>query len=169
MEKEGREFLMVNNDYIKIQNRIKKSLFHILSSESDDDSEKKWLIDHSSNPKFKQLIPQMSVLSLHTLEVISQNEGIKGVDIANELNVTKGAISKTTRKLLDHGLIRKAQSPTNLKEIYFYETPLGSELSKLHQELHIEMDKKSMELLKIYDIESLKTVAEFLEKLAQLR
>lgn len=160
--------IKADTDVIKIQKRIKKSLLHIFNNESDDDSEKKWLIEHSSNAKLKQLIPQMSILGLHTLEMISQNEGIKGVAIASELNVTKGAISKTTRKLLDQGLIKKTQTPANLKEIYFYDTPLGAELSKLHQELHIELDKKSMELLKSYDLESLELVADFMEKLAQL-
>lgn len=47
------------------------------------------------------------VLGLHTLDAISQNEGMKGIDIVYELNVTKGAISKVTKKLLAQGLIEK--------------------------------------------------------------
>ncbi|TBL77789.1 MarR family transcriptional regulator [Paenibacillus thalictri] len=159
----------MNDDFINIQSRIKKSILHILTSESDDDSEKKWLMERVTSHQLKKMAPQLSVLSLHTLDVIHQNEGIKGIDIAHELNVTKGAISKVTRKLLDHGLIQKAQLPTNQKEVYFSVTPLGAELAELHDQLHKELDKKSLELLKSYDVPSLEIVAGFLEKLAQLR
>lgn len=159
----------VDNDIKKIQKRIKEALWSIFASESDDDSDKMWLIEHTSNDDLKQLIPKLSVLSLHTLEIISQNEGIKGKDIAQELVVTKGAISKVTRKLLDYGLIKKKQCPTNLKEIYFYDTPLGAELSKLHLQYHLELDQKSFELFQSYDLTSLEIVADFLEKLARLR
>lgn len=151
----------------RIKERIQKSLLQMIISESDDDAEKNWLVEHTANPELKQLAPHLSILSLHALEVISEKEGIKGVDIAKELNVTKGAISKTIRKLLNHGLIKKEQRPTNLKEIYYYVTPLGAELSELHRQLHMEKDKMVLELLKGYDLESLVIIIDFIEKLAQ--
>lgn len=155
-------------EFKEIQDRIKKSLLHIFTAESNDDAEKIWLIERTANQQLKKLIPQLSVLCLHTLEIISQHECIKGIDIAHDLNVTKGAISKVTRKLLDHGLIKKSQRPTNLKEIYFSVTPLGTELMNLHEQLHMEFDKKSLELLKHYELSSLELVADFLEKLSRL-
>lgn len=156
-------------DLQKIKERIQKSLLQIMVNESDDDVEKNWLIENTFNPEIKQLAPILSILSLHVLEVISEKEGIKGVDIAKELNVTKGAISKTTRKMLDQGLIKKEQRPTNLKEIYYYVTPLGAELSELHRLMHLEKDKKAFELLKSYDLKSLELISDFIEKLARLR
>lgn len=156
-------------DLQKIQDRIQKSLLQILVSESDDDAEKKWLVEHTSNPKLKKLAAHLSILSLHTLEAISEREGIKGADIAKELKVTKGAISKTTRKLLDLGLIRKEQRPTNLKEVYYHVTPLGAELSDLHRQMHREKDKIVFELLRSYDLKSLELIAGFIEKLARSR
>jgi DNA-binding MarR family transcriptional regulator len=158
----------LHQDLKGIQDRIKKSLFHIFTAESNDDSEKNWLIERTANQQLKKLIPQLSVLCLHTLEIISQHECIKGIDIAHNLNVTKGAISKVTRRLLNHGLIKKSQRPTNLKEIYFSVTPLGTELANLHEQLHMEFDKKSLELLKRYDLASLELVADFLENLSRL-
>ncbi|WP_067937157.1 MarR family transcriptional regulator [Alicyclobacillus kakegawensis] len=158
----------MDNDLKKIQDRIKKSLFSIVHRELDDDSDKKWLNEHVSNDDLKRLVPKLSVLSLHTLEIISQNEGIKGTDIARELDVTRGAISKVIRKLLDYGLIRKEQRPTNLREIHLFLTPLGAELSELHRQYHLELDKKGLELLKSYDLSSLELVADFLENLARL-
>jgi DNA-binding MarR family transcriptional regulator len=157
------------NDLQIIKDRIQKSLLHILISESNDDAEKKWLMEHTCNPELKQLAPHLSILSLHVLEIISEHDGIKGIDIAKELNVTKGAISKTTRKLLNHGLIKKEQRPTNMKEIYYYATPLGLELSELHRQLHLEMDKRTLDLIKSYDQKSLEIITDFFEKLAHLK
>jgi DNA-binding MarR family transcriptional regulator len=171
LETMGGRFIMTDastNDLQKIKERIQKSLFQILANEFDNDVEKKRLVERISNPELKRLAPHLSILSLHTLEVISEKEGIKGIDIAKELNVTKSAISKTTRKLLDQGLIKKEQRPTNLKEIYYYVTPLGAELSELHRQLHREKDRKAFDLLRSYDQKSLEIIADFIEKMARL-
>ncbi|MNN87067.1 MarR family protein [compost metagenome] len=85
------------------------------------------------------------------------------------MGITKGAVSKITRKLLDQGLIRKTQLPDNLKEIFFYVTPLGAELAELHRLFHEEQDQKAMGLLSSFDVTSLEIVADFMEKLASLR
>lgn len=104
------------------------------------------------------------------LDVIEAHpEGVKGIDIARMLGITKGTVSKITRKLLEQGLIRKTQRPDNLKEIYFLATPLGAELAGLHRLFHEEQDKKAVELLSGYDAAALEIVADFLEKLAALR
>ncbi|SHI41067.1 MarR family transcriptional regulator [Lutispora thermophila] len=157
------------NDLQKAVDRIQKSLIQILVRESDDDAEKKWLIEHTSNPEIKQIAPHLSILGLHVLEVIFEKEGIKGIDIAGELKVTKGAVSKVTRKLLDHGLIRKVRRPTNLKEIYYYVTSLGAELADLHRQMHKEKDRIVFELLQDYDKKCQEQIIDFMEKLAQLR
>jgi DNA-binding MarR family transcriptional regulator len=158
------------DDLKKYKDRLEKSLFQILANESDDDAEKRWLMEHTSNPKLKQLAPHLTILSLHTLDVISisEKEGVKGVDIAKELNVTKGAVSKSTQRLLNHGLIKKERRPDNRKEIYFYVTPLGAELAELHRQMHREKDQKAFELLCSYDLPSLELITDFMEKLARL-
>lgn len=158
-----------NDDLQRIKGRIEKSLLRLLASESDDDAEKNWLKEHASDSELKRLVPHITILGLHALDVISEGEGVRAVDIAKELGVTKGAISKTTRKLLDHGLIKREKRPDNLKEIYYYVTPLGAELAKLHRQLHREKDQRALELFRGYDLESLKLIAEFMEKLARLR
>ncbi|WP_274651127.1 MarR family transcriptional regulator [Paenibacillus humicola] len=158
-----------NEDFLKLTDRIQKSMLLLLASQTDDDSDKTWLMERTSNPRLKKLIPRQSVLSLHTLDIISRHKGIKGADIARELEVTKGAISKITRRQLEQELIQKSQLPSNLKEIYFAVTPLGAELAELHRQFHLEHDQKGLELFRSYDLQSLETVADFLEKLARLR
>ncbi|WP_339302259.1 MarR family transcriptional regulator [Paenibacillus sp. FSL H7-0737] len=159
----------MNDDLFQLKNRIEKSIYRILISETDEDQDRLWLIEHISDDRLKRLLPRLSVSSLHVLDVINMHEGIKGADIARDMEITKGAVSKITRKLLDYDLIRKTQLPDNLKEIYFSMTPLGTELAELHRVFHQEKDQKVMELLTSFDAASLEIVADFLEKLARLR
>jgi len=159
----------MNDDLLQLKNRIEKSLYRILINENDENQDRLWLMEHISDDRLKGLLPHLSISGLHILDVIDTHERIKGVDIAREMGITKGAVSKITRKLLEQDLIRKTQLPDNLKEIYFSVTPLGAELAELHRLFHQQQDQKAMELLASYDAMSLETVAGFLEKLANLR
>ncbi len=159
----------MNDELLQLKNRIEKSIYRILISETDEDQDRLWLMEHISDDRLKKLLPRLSISSLHVLDVIRKHESIKGIDIARDMEITKGAVSKITRKLLDQGLIRKTQLPDNLKEIYFSVTPLGAELAELHRLFHLEQDLKAMELMTSFDAASLKIVADFLEKLASLR
>jgi DNA-binding MarR family transcriptional regulator len=159
----------MNDDLLQLKKRIEKSMYRILISETDEDQDRLWLMEHISDDRLKKLLPRLSVSSLHVLDIINTHEDIKGVDIARDMEITKGAVSKITRKLLDQGLIRKTQLPDNLKEIYFSVTPLGAELAELHRIFHQEQDQKAMGLLTSFDAASLEIVADFLEKLASLK
>lgn len=159
----------MNEEMPQLISRIERSMYRILISETDEDQDRLWLMERISDDRLKKLLPRLSVSSLHVLDVIRANEGIKGADIARDMGITKGAVSKITRKLLDQGLVQKSQLPGNLKEIYFSVTPLGAELAELHRLFHQEKDQKVIELLTSYDAASLQIVADFLEKLASLR
>ncbi|WP_435923453.1 MarR family transcriptional regulator [Paenibacillus sp. DYY-L-2] len=158
-----------NDEMPQLISRIEKSMYRILISETDEDQDRLWLMERISDDRLKKLLPRLSVSSLHVLDVIHAHDGIKGADIARDMGITKGAVSKITRKLLDHDLIRKNRLPDNLKEIYFSVTPLGAELAELHRLFHQEKDQKVIELLTNYDAASLEIVADFLEKLSSLR
>lgn len=159
----------MDEQLLRLKKRIEAAITRIMISETDDDHDRKWLMERISDDRIRKLLPHMSISGLHVLDVIEAHpDGIKGVDIARMLEITKGTVSKITRKLLEQGLIRKVQRPDNLKEIYFLATPLGAELAGLHRLFHEEQDKKAMGLLSGYDAASLEIVADFLEKLAAL-
>jgi len=160
----------VDEERLRLKHRIETSIFHMFMNETDDDQDRHWLMERISDDRLRKLLPGMSISGLHVLDVIQAHaDGIKGIDIARRLKITKGAVSKITRKLLEQGLIRKEQRPDNLKEVYFLTTPLGAELAGLHRMFHEEQDKKAMRLFGDYDAASLEIVADFLEKLAALR
>ncbi|WP_438434975.1 MarR family transcriptional regulator [Gorillibacterium sp. sgz500922] len=159
----------MNADILQLKTRIEKSMYRILIQETDKEQDRAWLVERISDERLKKLLPRLSVSSLHVLDVIHARESINGVDIAGEMGITKGAVSKITRNLLEQGLIRKSRLPDNLKEIYFSVTPLGAELAGMHRLFHQEQDKKTTELLNGFDAASLEIVADFLEKLANTR
>lgn len=155
---------------LRLKQRIETALFQLVMDASDEDKDRQWLMERIKNDRIRKLLPVMSLSSLHVLDVVqAHDEGIKGIDIARKLGITKGAVSKITRKLLAQGLIRNVQRPDNLKEIYYLATPLGAELAELHRLFHEEQDKKALQLLGGYDPATLAIVADFLEKLAALR
>lgn len=159
----------MNDDLLRLKKRIEKSMYRLFVSEADEDQDRLWMLERISDDRLKKLLRRLSVSSMHVLEVIHAHDGIKGIDIARDLGITKGAVSKITRNLLDHGLIRKEQRPNNLKEIYYSVTPLGAEVAEVHQAFHREQDEKATELMAGFDAASLEIVAGFLEKLADLR
>ncbi|MDU0331253.1 MULTISPECIES: MarR family transcriptional regulator [Paenibacillus] len=158
----------LNDDLLHLKHRIEQSMYRILIREADEDQDRLWMMERISDDRLKKLLPHLSISSLHVLDVIFTHGSIKGVDIAREMGMTKGAVSKITRKLLDQGLIQKTQLPDNLKEIYFSVTPLGTELAEMHQVFHQAQEHRGLELFKSYDMVSLEIVADFLEKLAGL-
>lgn len=159
----------MNDDLLRLKKRIEKSMYRLFVSEADEDQDRLWMLERISDDRLKKLLRRLSVSSMHVLDVIHAHDGIKGIDIARDLGITKGAVSKITRNLLDHGLIRKEQRPNNLKEIYYSVTPLGAEVAEVHQAFHREQDEKATELMAGFDAASLEIVADFLEKLADLR
>ncbi|GGC97436.1 MarR family transcriptional regulator [Enterococcus wangshanyuanii] len=83
-----------------------------------------------------------SALNGYTLNEI---ELIEHIALIPEANVTKlaaasymtrGAISKLTKKLLTKNIIQRYQNEDNRKEIYFELTKKGQEINAIHQQLH---------------------------------
>lgn len=56
--------------------------------------------------------------------------------------MTRGAISKLTKKMIEKGLIENYQSPENKKKIYFRLTAAGDTLNRRHQKLHEEFAQR---------------------------
>ena len=56
---------------------------------------------------------------VHTIQYIGQHTGANVTAIAAGLYVTRGAVSKMTKRLIRRELIEKYQSPENQKEVYF--------------------------------------------------
>ncbi|NHN32734.1 MarR family transcriptional regulator [Paenibacillus agricola] len=123
--------------------------------QSEDDEEKQWMIQNSPNPVVAELMKEMTVLMLHVLDAIGKLEPINGITISKKFGISKGSVSKITRKLVDKQIILIEYLPDNKKEILFRTTSLGKEIFCLHQAMHHQIDIGANRFLQRYNEDEL--------------
>lgn len=79
---------------------------------------------------------------VHCIEYIENNADSNVTQLAEAFYVTRGAISRMTKKLMKKGLIESYQKSENKKEIYFKLTEQGKEIYKIHEDLHKEFQER---------------------------
>lgn len=93
-------------------------------------------IDFLYRPQMEAAFPDLSLSEIQSLELIGAMENPNVTKLAESLYVTRGAISKVTKKLLKKQFIERYQSPENKKEIYFRLTTAGQAINDRHDQLH---------------------------------
>jgi DNA-binding MarR family transcriptional regulator len=101
----------------------------------------------------------------HVIDCIGKNQLPNATFIAKQLNMTKGAISKITTKLLEKNLIKGDQLENNKKETYYTLTIQGKKAFEIHKKLHNIENQKFVKVLSKYDKEKLNTINSFLDDL----
>ena len=69
--------------------------------------------------KMKDSFDDYKSSEVHCIEYIGRNVDSNVTKLAESFYVTRGAISKLTKKLIKKGIIESYQKPDNKKEIYF--------------------------------------------------
>ncbi|MDR0885600.1 MAG: MarR family transcriptional regulator [Clostridiales Family XIII bacterium] len=72
----------------------------------------------------------------HCIEYIGGHIDANVTKLAEAFYMTRGAMSKVTKKLMAKDLIESYQKPENKKEIYFRLTLHGREIYEIHEALH---------------------------------
>lgn len=135
-----------------------------LRFQSEDDEEKQWLIQNSPNPVVAELMKEMTVLMLHVLDAIGKLEPVNGITISKQFGISKGSVSKITRKLVDKQIILIEYLPDNKKEILFRTTSVGKEIYCLHQALHHQIDIGANHFFQRYNEDELKFLVNVLSE-----
>ena len=100
----------------------------------------------------------------HCIDFIGRLELPNVTKIAEHMGMTRGAISKMTKKLLAKGLIEKYTLETNKKEIYFKLTDQGKVLFEEHAKRHRMWEKGGMEFLEKYGKEEVDVLYKFMKE-----
>ncbi|MCM3174572.1 MULTISPECIES: winged helix DNA-binding protein [Paenibacillus] len=79
---------------------------------------------------------------VHCIEFIEKNVDSNVTKLAESLYMTKGAISKLTKKLIEKGLIEDYQKANNKKEVFFRLTEQGRTIYDIHEKLHTEFQER---------------------------
>lgn len=101
---------------------------------------------------------------VHYIECIGKNEDSNVTKLAESLYMTRGAISKMTKKLIEKGIIESYQKPENKKEIYFKLTEKGQKIYKVHEKLHKEFQERDKGVFEQITEEQLDSMLKFIEK-----
>lgn len=146
---------------LRLRNQIVSLMVQIRQQEERDDQERLLALVKTKGQAWVDLLQSLSVTALHVLAAIGEHEVINGIQIARQLDITKGAVSKIARKLLEQQLICKEMLPNNRKDIYFRLTDQGREVFLWHQELHPQLEEQGKRFLSRYSIDELQLLARF--------
>jgi Transcriptional regulators len=101
---------------------------------------------------------------VHCIEYIGKNVDSNVTKLAESFYMTRGAISKLTKKLIKKGIIESYQKPDNKKEIYFRLTEHGKVIYKIHEELHKEFQERDKAVFEQVTEEQFDSILSFAEK-----
>ncbi|KRL80966.1 MarR family transcriptional regulator [Secundilactobacillus paracollinoides DSM 15502 = JCM 11969] len=107
------------------------------------------LIDKTTLLEHTQLDEQLAgykPAEVHTIEFIGNHPDANVTIIANAMYVTRGAVSKMTRRLMKNALIERYQKPDNKKEIYFRLTAKGKDVYNTHAALNRQFEDRDAAL-----------------------
>ena len=100
----------------------------------------------------------------HVIDCIGKNHLPNATFIAKELDMTKGAISKITAKLLKKDLITANHLENNKRDIYYALTGQGKIVFEIHQKLHKMEREKLASIFHKYKLDDWGVINSFLNE-----
>jgi DNA-binding MarR family transcriptional regulator len=101
---------------------------------------------------------------VHCIEYIEKNADSNVTKLAESFYMTRGAISKLTKKLIEKGLIESYQKSDNKKEIYFRLTEQGRVIYQIHEDLHNEFHERDKAVFEQVTDEQFDSMLHFVDK-----
>lgn len=101
---------------------------------------------------------------LHCIEAIGKLENPNGVQLAALLSMTRGAVTRLAKRLLQEGLIERYVLPDNKKEIYYRLTSIGEVLYKEHEVAHTKWEERDIAFLYSVPVTEQEVILDFLQK-----
>lgn len=101
---------------------------------------------------------------VHCIEYIGRHADSNVTKLAESFYMTRSAISKMTRKLIEKGAIESYQKADNKKEIYFRLTEQGKAIDKVHEELHKEFQERDKAVFERVTEEQYDSVISFMKE-----
>ncbi|QBD81112.1 MarR family transcriptional regulator [Ktedonosporobacter rubrisoli] len=129
---------------------------------SEENDQWQWLVKHSHNQLIVEILRDSTVTMLRVINAIGRSEPVNGITISERCRISRGTVSKVTRRLLARNLISQESLPNNRKEILFRLTPLGRELFEVHRAFDEQMERGFKRFLERYSPEELQLLVRVL-------
>ena len=101
---------------------------------------------------------------LYLMETLANDEGQNLTKIAERLQITKGAVSQTLKKIDEKGLVKKFTDPANASRTLLYLSPKGKKILRACQAQYRESDEEFISYLNGLKNEEEKTIRDFLNR-----
>ncbi|MBP2629048.1 MAG: transcriptional regulator, MarR family [Firmicutes bacterium] len=115
----------------------------------------------------EEIFAGIHLAEAHCIDKIGSMEYANVTKIAAEMEMTRGAISKITKKLLSKNLIVSYQKPENNKEIYFCLTEQGEKVYTEHKKCHMQARQEKLAILSSYSEVEQAIILRFLNDINQ--
>lgn len=117
-----------------------------------------------NKPKMKDSLKGFKSSEVHCIGYIGRNVDSNVTKLAESFYMTRGAISKITKKLIKKSIIESYRKPYNKKEIYFRLTEQGKVINKVHEELHKEFQERDKAVFEQVTEEEFDIILSFVAK-----
>ncbi|MBC1475073.1 MarR family transcriptional regulator [Listeria grandensis] len=114
--------------------------------------------------KMEESLKGYTPSEVHCIEYMEENADSNVTILADSCYMTRGAISKMTKKLIKKGLIESYQKPDNKKEIYFRLTEQGKKVYKIHDDLHNEFKERDKVVFEEVTEEQFDSILRFVDR-----
>ncbi|GLB26284.1 MarR family transcriptional regulator [Lacrimispora xylanolytica] len=114
--------------------------------------------------KMEDVLKDYKPSEVHCIEYIGRNSDSNVTKLSESFYMTRSAMSKITKKLMEKGFIESYQKPDNKKEIYFKLTNKGKELYDIHERLHKEFRERDKAVFEQITDEQFDGMLRFIER-----
>jgi DNA-binding MarR family transcriptional regulator len=90
---------------------------------------------------------------IHTIDAIGVERGVLMSELANRLQVTKGAVSQIVVRLEDKNLVKRTPNPTDSRSVIVSLTEKGKSAFQAHEEVHFNFYRELSSQLDEQEIE----------------
>lgn len=114
--------------------------------------------------KMQNILKGYNPSEIHCIEYIANHKNSNVTKLAQSFYMTRSAISKIVKKLIEKNLVESYKKSENKKEIYFKLTKQGEKINKIHQNLHKEFQERDKIVFDQITEEQFNSILSFIEK-----
>ncbi|SDH64441.1 MarR family transcriptional regulator [Desulfosporosinus hippei] len=118
--------------------------------------------------KQEGLLAELSFAEVHCIDWIGMIDHPNVTKISEKMGLTRGGISRISKRLLGKGLIESYQEPDNNKEIYFQLTERGKTVYDQHKKIHNKARQEWLAFLEHYSDDEQATLLRFFTEISAL-
>lgn len=112
--------------------------------------------------EWEAMFDGINLLEVHCIDRIGKIQYANVTKIANEMEMTRGSISKICKRMISKKLIESYQRSDNHKEIYFRLTESGRRLYNEHEKYHNQVRQEELSLMNTFSENEQSIILRFL-------